>query len=188
MPSVLVVGTNTYVSRADADAYAGDSLALSGWLLLPASTRDAALLTAFKLLERQVWQGIPTAGAGTTPHFPATGVTDCYGNAVDENTVPQQIEDAQIELAWLLTQDAELEGSTSTGGSVKKAQAGSASVEFFNRDGSPDYAVTRFPPNVHELVKCFLSSSLLASGAEVVGADGESIFDPCDNYDRNDPF
>lgn len=184
MVSTLVVGTNTYVTRAQANTYLGDSFAWStNWDALLDTQKDQCLLSAFRLLEKQKWAGESVNG---TPFFPADGVTDCYGDPIDNSTVPPDIEAAQIELAYAISQSTDLETSTTTDDPTKKLQAGSASIEFFNRDGS--VTPTRFPGNVMELIKCYLASSSGSYGPEAIGADGESIFDPCDGYDRTQPF
>lgn len=184
MVSTLVKGTNTYVTQAEADAYLGDSFAwATNWGALTSDQKDQCLLSAFRLLEKQQWEGEPTAGPA---HFPASGVTDCYGEAIDEATVPPDIEAAQIELAYAISQNSDLEAATNTDDNTKRLQAGSASIEFFNRDGS--IATSRFPGNVMELIKCYLGSSSASLGPEAIGATGESIFDPCDDYDRDLPF
>lgn len=184
MPSALVVGTNTYVTQAQADTYLGDSFAWStNWSALTSDQKDLALLSAFRLLEKQQWEGTPTAGPA---HFPASGVTDCLGEAIPDSTVPPDIEAAQIELAYAISQNPDLETNTTTDDNTKRLQAGSASIEFFNRDGT--IFATRFPGNVMELIKCYLRSSSASCGPEAIGATGESIFDECDDYDRNTPF
>lgn len=184
MPSTLVVGTNTYVTRAEANTYLGDSFAwATNWDALLDEQKDQCLLSAFRLLEKQSWAG---ESVGGTPFFPADGVTDCYGEEIDNSTVPPDIEAAQIELAYAISQNADLETLTTTDDPTRRLQAGSASIEFFNRDGSVTPA--RFPGNVMELIKCYLASSTGGTGIEAIGADGESIFDPCDDYDRNLPF
>lgn len=184
MASALVVGTNSYISLADATTYLVDSVNGYTWEFLDPETQTRALHTAFRLLEKQKWGGTSVGG---TPFFPAAGVTDCYGDPVDDATVPQAIIDAQAELAFALTEDGELETNANTGSSIKSLKAGSAQLEFFNRDGSTDYAVTRFPANVMELIRCYLEGQG-GAGPEAIGADGESIFDECDDYDRNRPF
>lgn len=184
MVSTLVVGTNTYVTLAEANTYLGDSFAWStNWDALLDDQKNQCLLSAFRLLEKQQWAGTSVNGS---PFFPAEGVTDCYGEEIDSSTVPPDIEAAQIELAYAISQNSDLETTTSTDDPTKRLQAGSASIEFFNRDGS--VATTRFPGNVMELIKCYLSSSTGSSGPEAIGADGESIFDDCDDYDRTRPY
>jgi hypothetical protein len=184
MVSILVVGTNTYVTRAQANTYLGDSFAwATNWDALLDTQKDQALLSAFRLLEKQDWEGTPTTA---TAHFPAEGVTDCLGTAIVPPTVPPDIEAAQIELAYAISQNPDLEDAVTTDDNTRRLQAGSASIEFFNRDGS--LIPTRFPGNVMELIKCYLRSSSASCGPEAIGATGESLFDDCDGYDRNLPF
>lgn len=183
--STLVVGTNTYVTRAEADTYLGDDFAAATlWAALTTSQRDQALLTAFKLLERQVWQGTAVGGVA----FPREDLTDCAGLAVSSSTVPEDIESAQIELAYAISQDPSLTSKTSTADNTKSLKAGSAAIEFFNTSGDPLFVVGRFPANVMELIKCFLSSyGGSISGAETFGNECPETFDT-DGFDRNSPF
>jgi len=178
-------GINTYVTRAEADLYMADSFGQSAlWAALTNDQKDQALLTAFKLLDRQVWQGEATGEAD----FPRTGLTDCAGLAVDDSTVPDDIESAQIELAFAITQNPGLVTSTSTDDNTKRLKAGSAEIEFFNRDGSPSQVIGRFPANVMELIHCFLASYAGAlGGAESFGTECPETFD-VDGFDRNEPF
>lgn len=189
MVSTLVVGTNTYVTNAEADAYLEDAVNGGPWAFLSEEDQDRALITAFRLLQKQSW-----AGSKTDPDqvaaFPRAGVT-CNGEAVDETEVPPAVEDAQIELALALTQDPTLVTAANTGSNTKRLQAGSASIEFFNStDGSSGITASRFPPQVQELLNCFLAGSDTGSGAESFGTGCESIKPCCDNdgFDRNLPL
>lgn len=50
----IVIGLNSYASRAAADVYLADSLrAAVAWAALDATTKDRALITAWRLLEKQ---------------------------------------------------------------------------------------------------------------------------------------
>lgn len=109
--------------------------------------------------------------------FPRIGLTDLEGDAVDSATVPQVVKDAQYELAYLLSQDSTIEGSTGTSENNKRLKAGSVEVERF----SPTKG-TRLPNVVHELLRSFLEgfgsmTSVFSSGVTV-----ESQFDDDDRY------
>lgn len=262
MVSQLVVGENTYVTLAEADSYLEDSLRGTPWAGIDEDTKARALISAFRLFEKQRWNGVTTgvklidevviASGGTgyavddiltiaggtfgqaarilvtsetggvidgivlidagtydpadlpaTPNSPAggagsgasvtltfkdqeaahprTGLVTCGGVAVDENTVALQVEEAQIELAFDLTQDTTLESKSNQGSNIKKVGAGSAQVEFFNPtlDGA-----SRFPSIVQELLRCFLGGGDQSrSGAIATGTCHESQFDDCDRFD-----
>lgn len=186
-PPTLVVGTNTYITQAETDTYLSSSVRATSWEFLDSDSKDRAILTAFRIFEKQNWQGVPVGGVGTTPHFPATGLTDCDGNAVSSASVPQEVKDAQAELAFDLTQDSGLETTGGTGSNVKRVQAGSARVTFFNQTGGADGTGSRrFKPQIHELIGCFLEGSA-GSPPKATGSDVSSSFDD-DGYCLTDGF
>jgi len=56
----LVVGQNSYVTQAEADAYAAASNLYAGaWSGLPDDRKTQLLITAWRSLEREAWQGTP---------------------------------------------------------------------------------------------------------------------------------
>lgn len=122
-------------------------------------------------------------------YFPATGLTDQQGVGRDDGTVPQEIIDGTIELAYLISQDSNLESSENTGSNVKSVGAGSANVEFF-RPGNVlgTSGITRFPASVQELVGQFLKSSGAGVRGVVTGTEDDSIFDGTDPYTLNQGF
>lgn len=262
MVSQLVVGENTYVTLAEADAYLEDSLRGTAWAGIDDDTKARALISAFRLLEKQRWKGAmtgvelvdevaivsggtgysvddiltiaggtfgqaarilvtsapggiidgieliddgtyasddlpatpnsPSGGAGSgasvtltfkdqAAQHPRTGLVTCGGVAVDVNTVALQVEEAQIELAFDLTQDTTLESKPNQGSNIKKVGAGSAQVEFFNPTTS---GASRFPPIVQELLRCFLGGGDQSrSGAIATGTCDHSQFDDNDRFD-----
>lgn len=193
MPSTLTVGTNTYVTLAEATTYLDDSINASAWAFLDPDDQTRSLISAFRLLEKQSWAGAQTDPLQTAD-FPRTGL-ECHGEVVDSATVPEDIEAAQIELAFALSQDPTLATQANTGTNTKRLQAGSASIEFFNStDGSGGVTASRFPPNVQELINCYLASSVGGAGSEEFGTGCPSIFPCCDtdatpsDYNRNQPF
>lgn len=189
MVSTLTVGTNTYILLVDADAYLEDSIASQAWSFLDDDTKGRALVTAFRMFEKLVWQGDKTVALQTAEH-PRTELTDCNGVDIDSSTVAQDIVDAQVELAYALTQNNSIETSSGTGSNNKKLQAGSVSIEFFNStDGSGGYSASRFPQNVQDLLKCYLEAATAGGGAEAFGTGGDSLFDSeCDKFNRSSPF
>jgi len=194
MVSTLVVGTNTYATLAESNTYLGDSIDSGNWDFLGDDDKTKALISAFRLLEKQSYSGTKTDPLQTAA-FPRTGLS-CHGAAVDSVTVPEDVESAQIELAYALSQDPTLATQANTGTNEKRLQAGSASIEFFNStDGSGGYLASRFPANVQELLNCDLASSSSTAGAEAFGTGCPSIFPVCcpdedgaAGFNRADPF
>lgn len=178
----VTVGTNSYVSRDDATAYLRlSSRAAAAWLALEPDAQDRALVTAFRELEKQRYAGMRTGGAAQATQFPRDSITNCDGiDRSGDSPAPVEVVEAQIELAYELSQDTALEGSSGSGSNVKKVEAGSAKVTFFRpgRDGSGNRG-TRFPTVVQELIGCFLETG--GAGVESFGTDAKSSF--CDDSD-----
>ncbi len=158
MVSTLVVGTNTYQLQAAADALLEDHIATPDWVSVGSDDKARALITAFNVMENLVWQGTKT---GTAQH-PRTGLTNCNGDAVSSASVGSDILLAQAILAYEYSQDTALADSSSTGAELKRAVAGSAEVEFFQKartfGANPLSAYQRLPTVVKDLLKCYLSA------------------------------
>jgi hypothetical protein len=101
-----IVGTETYVSFADADALANDRLNSAEWRTAVASFQSAeagsipaecrqALITATATLDRMTWEGAP-AVAGQTLAWPRQGLS------VASDAIPQALATACAELAFYL--------------------------------------------------------------------------------------
>lgn len=177
----LTVGTNSYISRADASTYFTDSLRNSSWTALSDSTKDQSLVTATRMLDRQVWMGEKTLPSQSL-QWPRTGVTDAYGDAVDSVIVPQAIKDACCELALSLALNPSGETNANASSNIKRVSATKGTdIEFFR----PTTA-GRFPTIVQELVKAFLGSidTSASLGGEVTGNCGVSQFS-CNPYGLN---
>jgi len=165
------------------------------------TTVSAGVVTAVQLLDAGGYTVDPDATSATTAsgvgtgctlattvssqllQLPHSGMTDRYEAAVSAGVVPPEIVQACMELAYLLTQDPTLEGQGSTAQNlVKKAGAGSAAVEFFSPGAF--VPITRFSPEIMELIKPFLAGSgdiVAQIGASFSsGTDAESQFDDCD--------
>ncbi len=257
----LTVGVNSYITQAEADSYLASSIrAATNWAALTTATKEAALISAWRLLEKQRYQGanagllgVATAavnaggtgyaeddvltvvggtgvsaqvkvtsvaggvvtavsllhtgfysgnptltGAATTGGggsgctldltmtttqdvaWPRTSVTDRYGDAVDETTIPQGVKDAQAELAYELSQDVALESQTSASDNNKRVKAGSVEVEKFR-----PVSGARFPHVVQEYLGEFLESAAISglTGPYASGTDAESSFTDLTPYD-----
>jgi len=187
MVSVLVVGTNTYQLQAAASALLEDNiLAHTAWTALASDDKDRALITAFNVLEGIVWQGEKT---GTAQH-PRTGLTNCNGDDISSASTAPDILMAQAVLAYEYSQDPSLAGSSATGAQLKRAKAGSAEVEFFQKQvtaasGALD-AISRLPLVVKDLIKCYTAAGDSAgiAGPTITGTGRASGFSDCD-YDLN---
>ena len=92
----LLPPINSYVTLAEADAYLADSIrAATTWAALDTATKEAALKTAHRLLERMSWEGekleghftsraaVPSSPAGTD--YAASDVLTLGATPVDED-------------------------------------------------------------------------------------------------------
>lgn len=191
MPSIPTTGTsgNSYATIAEADAFL-DNLIDAGplWLSVDPDSKARALLHATILLDNQCWIGTKTADSNTL-EWPRTGVTDADGNAIDENTVPDQIVNGTIRLAYELSQDPTLASQQNTGSNDKKYVAGSVSIEFFRPGGVlGTNGITRFPFAVMEFIREFLCGYSGKGAPSSFGTDHTSQFDDCDTYGLDQPL
>lgn len=260
MVSAIIINTNSYATRAQANTYLGDSPRTTSWEFLDNDTKDRSLIAAVREIEKQRYLGArtgvenvativvnaggsgyvvgdiltvaggtggaataqvatvssgavvtltlldsglysvqpgttavaTTGGTGTSCtvdltfteqalSFPRTGLTDLDGSAVDSDTVPEAVRSAQIELAYLISVDSTIEGSSGTSDNNKRLKAGSVEIERFRPVEGP-----RFPNIVFELLRSFLSGLGLGAGATAFGTDGETTFE--DDYGLNQGF
>lgn len=143
MPSTLnaTIGSasaNSYVNDTEVSAYFDDRLNAATWVSADGDDRTKALLTAVKRLERENWLGsrVDSTQALSWPRSDVekidshSGSGIGYGYSLGElyltTEIPQQVKDAQCELALSL-----LSGYGQSGGStVKSFSADGFSVSF----------------------------------------------------------
>lgn len=158
----IVVGTNSYVTLADATTYLEGSVRATGWASVTTDNQNRSLVSAFRRLDR----------LGLVD--PTTGI------AIDASSAPQDVKDAQSEYAYELSQDTSLESAaTASGSNTRRVQAGSVEVEFFQRESG-----TPLPTPVQQLVAAYLPTASATGGSVAYGTDGTSEFD-CDPYGRS---
>jgi len=101
----IIVGTDTYVTVLEADAYFAARYGYDSWALLDEATKEQALVSAFSQMNAMcAW----------------------YFDMFDP--YPQNIKDAQCEIAFAIT----VTGSTSTDGGdpLTELKAGSVTLKF----------------------------------------------------------
>jgi Putative DnaT-like ssDNA binding protein len=175
----LVVGTNSYITVADADTYFEHSINADAWKAATEDTKTSALVSATRSLDRQNWQGEKYQDAPTQVlDFPRSGLTDSEGNSVDETTVPQEVIDATCEYGLGLIEDNDLASQENTGSNIKVLKAGSAEIEYIRGSRGK-----RFGTIVFELIGLWLEGTSAYSGPFVSGASNESGLS--DTFDLN---
>lgn len=123
----LVVGTDSYVTLAEASAYA-TARAWATWASADDAVKEAALRSAATYLDQSYeWQG-SISDIAQAMAWPRQEVTDREGRDIAKDTVPNAVKNAQIELAFiglsaaLVTNEAQ--------GDVKRVKADTVEVEF----------------------------------------------------------
>jgi hypothetical protein len=144
MPAVIdaTIGgssANSYVTLAEADAYAANQQWEATWLAFTDDQRNAALITATSWLQTLDWSGTkcnPASDDVTLRQrldWPRSGVT-CEGTTASCTMIPWEVQTAQVELAFQFAQDPNLIlGSTggSTPGPVKRQKLDVLEVEYY---------------------------------------------------------
>lgn len=155
----ITVGTNTWITVSNADAYLALSARAVAWASAEQETKERALVSAWRKLSRMNWNSETVA-------------------LIALDTPPQALIDAQCELAYDYSQSPDTETQTNTGSNVKKVQGGPASVEYFRPTSGGRFNVT-----VMDLISGYLTTA--ASFGEAVGGDPES---PGDSYFHSDRY
>lgn len=99
MASVLVVGTNSYVTVVEASAYFALRLDVSEWTDASETEKDAALAMACKVIDRLPWAGYKYQPDTQVLAFPRVGAFADGDSWTTLGVVRQQVKDAQCEEA-----------------------------------------------------------------------------------------
>lgn len=163
----LTEGTNSYVTKSNAEIYFSNRFQHASWDSLSAEDRYRVLITA----STQISQTVKTEYK--LPFTPAA---------------EQGLQDATCELALAMSSDAAVISQGNTSKNIKRVKAGSAEVQFFS-SGSGTSNGARFPPIVMNILKSggFISSSTISSPV-ASGTGCPSHFDDADTYSRVEPF
>lgn len=161
---------NSYETLAEANIYFDERLPLPTPWVASGDSSIRALLMSTRVLESMTyphrtlrindcdckyyltarqWTGAP---ATTTQRlaWPRTGMYDRNGNAIPSDVIPQELKDAESELAGqLLMADTTLDNAVIVGG-IKQVSAGSVSVTFKDDIAAhvlPDAVLNLLPPS-----------------------------------------
>lgn len=159
----------SYATVEDADAYMDGAIHGSVWEDEDYTTKYKALVSATRMLDRQLWLGSKTDSAQLN-QWPRTG-TGVDG--VEDDAVPTDITSATIELALAFIGGSDVQNQQSTAERVRSMSAGSVSITNFR---GVDTVASRFPQIVQELVAKYLGGSSSSFAAKATGVDTETIF------------
>ncbi len=170
MATITISGNDyeAYQTVAEIDVYAAAAVgdAAAGWNLADPTTQAPAAVSASRLIDRQQWQGEKTDPAQAEA-FPRTGLFYPDGTEVPSDEVPQQVLDANSELAMDLLAGSTVQSDPSTQQQTRRLKAGSVEIEYFNIPGTG----TRFPQTVMELIGFWLGGQAGVVGSESTGTD-----------------
>lgn len=141
----LIVGTNAYISRADADAYFAGRLHSTAWTGTSEANRDAALRMATKAIDRLAFGGRRALDTQALA-WPRVWVRDGEGRILPAGEVPGAVREACCEWALHMLQH----DPAARPADIARRKVGDLEVEY--RPGARD----RLPPTVRELLAPFL--------------------------------
>ncbi len=134
MPTIVVEtgagvpGANSWVSRTTADTYHKDR-GNTAWAAAGGSERDTALILGAQFMGASYkWAGSKT-DRDNPMDWPRIGAVDDEGLQRDSDSIPVEIQHAQMEFA-LLALAGPLLPPLDRGGFIKKVEAGPVAVEW----------------------------------------------------------
>ena len=120
-----VSGANSYRSTADIDAWVLTNPHDTTWATLVQAAKNGYAVMSCRVMNEQMnWDGWQTDDEQSLD-LPRSGMADKNGNAIDNDEIPSEIQNAQCELARLLaisdrTADNDMAGFREIGvGSIK---------------------------------------------------------------------
>lgn len=178
MPLIVLsnsMGYEAYADVPEADIYLGAKFNSAAWFALAENAKGQALITASRIFDRTCWLGEPTGLSPQTLAWPRTGIS-----GVDDQTVPTDIVNGSIELAFYLATGSSVETNSQPGQqALQIIKAGSVMLQYFRGAESVNAAQDRFPLPVMELVKSYLCGAGInivgvASGSTSGTSDGDT--------------
>lgn len=142
----LVVGTNSYISLADANTYFSNRLFSDEWAAKSDAVKTQSLVMSARHLDRMFeWEGQAT-DKDQPMAWPRDNLYTLNGALLDPSVVPQDVIDAQCELAYQWCQHDQLSPSASANtatdinsinGGVKKEDLGGMLIEYQSPINNP---------------------------------------------------
>lgn len=161
----LILGTDTFITLADADTYLAARLHADAWtapigtddngdpIPLADTTKEAALRMATAMISRLRFAGRITSTAQTLA-WPRVAVTDQEGRPIPSNTIPTAIAHATAELSLFLTRHDITDDRTRRGVlSVRSERVGDSAITY---DGTA--ANDSLPAIVQDMIGPFLAT------------------------------
>jgi len=152
---------NSYVTVAEATAFLHERLDTAAWYagvstsdLTLTEQREAALISATRLLDEQVqWYGRPATDTQALV-WPQTGQVDDRGRTVDSTTIPTAVQRATAFYALALLQDVTETASTSTDTNVRRKRVGDTEIEYWQQTSTTSTTpATTMPAEVRQMLR-----------------------------------
>lgn len=145
MPA-LIIGTNSYVSLDEANAYFAERLYASEWGVATSTEKEKALITAARMIDRCAFSG-KVAAADQAMAWPRVNVREDQGRDLNL-IVPRQVKDAQCELGYALLKSDLTADSGKRGLKAKEVSVAAIGSKEVFLPG----AQTQLPQTVEELL------------------------------------
>lgn len=145
MPTITV-GTNCYITLAEAMAYHETRLHNDVWDVAADQDKERAIISASKMLESYDWSGEKQDSTQALA-FPRSDM----GDQIQDGT-PQAIKDACAELAFFLLSNDYPDDPRK---GVKRSKAGGVEVEYFSSSGGDGMKI---PKLVQRLIRPFINA------------------------------
>lgn len=174
MPVTITVGTNSYVTLAEADTFFAQRAFSDAWVGVDDDKARSLIAAARHLDFLYIWKGYPTVTTQAM-QWPRNGVQSRTGGSVASDATPQDIKDAQCELAYQWIQSDQLtpsadqftaEDSASSKGPIKREKLGALERDYFEPKGNlyategSEAILRKKYPMIDLLVKPYISSSI----------------------------
>lgn len=164
--------TDTPGETESAVTYFNGQLNTTAWDNASSTDQQKALVSATRIFDKQLWVSTPTDPDNQPLAWPRVGVADCDGNPIDDNEIPEDIILGSYEYALAILNDAAVQTEQSAGSNTKREKSRDKvgdleterETEYFsptNIRGSRN-SEGRFPTQVQEYVRCYLSSGALS--------------------------
>lgn len=165
--------SNSYADLVFADAYAANQSWGNSWLGLEEDARQIALIGATQWLETMSWKGY-RCGSGQALAWPRSGIS-CDGVAATCEVIPLRIRQAEIQLAYQLSQDPTSivpspGGGVASGTYVSMQKLGDLEQQFSEYssadstcDSCGDPALLSAFPWLKDWLSCYLSGAFGSS-------------------------
>lgn len=152
----VTVGTDVFISVADADTY-HSLIGNTAWALLSTGDKEIGLRVGASYIERVFWDLLQISSTKTVSTqallFPRDGLLDWEGNEFDSATIPDGAANANAEWA-LISNTEDLDPTIPAGGQLKSKKIGPIEKEWWG--GSIPNKIHQLP---NSLMEPFLESS-----------------------------